>query len=323
MAVYTEVSAEDLEAFLADYALGRLISFKGIAEGIENSNYLVMTGSGPHVLTLYERRVDESELPFFIGLMEHLAARGVPCPTPLRDRRGSALKRLNGRPAALVSFLAGVSASQVDSRHCRAVGRALAELHVAGADFEIRRENDLSLAGWDRLARACGARADALGPGLAAEIRAELELLGARWPAALPAGVVHADLFRDNVFFEGGRLSGLIDFYFACNDLFAYDVAIALNAWCFEPDHAWNEDKARNLLGGYGEVRPLEPDEVRALPLLARGASLRFLLTRLYDRLHPVPGALVTPKDPEEYVAKLRFHRGGGAAAAYGLAEPA
>jgi homoserine kinase type II len=320
MAVYTDVSAEELQDFLADYNIGRLVSLKGIAEGVENSNYFVFTDAGPFVLTLDEKRVREEDLPFFIGLMEHLAARGVPCPTPIRDRNGDALKRLNGRPAALASFLKGLSPRRTTAEHCAAVGRAVAELHLQGADFEIRRDNDLSLAGWRRLVEACGRRADEVEAGLADEIAGELAALEDSWPRDLPAGVIHADLFCDNVFFDGPRLSGLIDFYFACNDLFAYDVAICLNAWCFESHRELNVTKARALLAAYRQVRPFEEAELAALPLLARGAALRFLMTRLYDWLNPVAGALVTPKDPREYLAKLRFHRDVTSAAAYGIA---
>ena len=321
MAVYTEVAAEELAAFLADYDLGSLLSLKGIAEGIENSNYFVMTEAGPFILTLYEKRVAACDLPFFLGLMEHLAARGVPCPTPIGDRNGIALKQLNGRPAALVSFLKGVSPSRARVEHCACVGRALADMHLKGADFAARRENDLSLAGWRRLAECCGSDADRIEAGLAGEIAGEIAAMEAGWPRDLPAGVIHADLFRDNAFFEGGALTGLIDFYFACNDLFAYDVAVCLNAWCFEHAREFNVTKARALLYGYRRVRPFEAGEIQALPLLARGAALRFLLTRLYDRLHPVDGALVRPKDPRAYLARLRFHRGVNSAAAYGLAD--
>ncbi len=321
MAVYTEVAAEELAAFLADYDLGALLSLKGIAEGIENSNYFVMTEAGPFILTLYEKRVAACDLPFFLGLMEHLAARGVPCPTPIGDRNGIALKQLNGRPAALVSFLKGVSPSRARVEHCAGVGRALADMHLKGADFAIGRANDLSLAGWRRLAERCGRDADRIEAGLAGEIAGEIAAMEAGWPRDLPAGVIHADLFRDNAFFEGGALTGLIDFYFACNDLFAYDVAICLNAWCFEHAREFNVTKARALLHAYRRVRPFEAGELQALPLLARGAALRFLLTRLYDRLHPVDGALVQPKDPRAYLARLRFHRGVASAAAYGLAD--
>jgi homoserine kinase type II len=319
MAVYTDVAAEDLTHFLADYALGGLLSLKGIAEGVENSNYFVMTENGPFILTLYEKRVHADDLPFFLGLMEHLAERGVPCPTPIRDRNGNALKVLNGRPAALISFLTGVSPRRVSPEHCAEVGRALADLHLKGADFAIKRPNALSLSGWPQLVAGCAARADEVEPGLAGELEREIATMQACWPDSLPAGVIHADLFCDNVFFDGPKLSGLIDFYFACNDLFAYDVAICLNAWCFESAKEFNVTKAQAMLNAYRQVRPFEAREIAALPLLARGAALRFLLTRLYDWLHPVDGALVTPKDPREYLYKMRFHRGVESAVAYGL----
>jgi len=322
MAVYTDVAAEDLADYLEDYDLGTLVSLKGIAEGVENSNYFVITDSGPHILTLYEKRVSACDLPFFLGLMEHLADRGVPCPTPIKDRSGQALKELNGRPAALISFLKGVSPRRVTVDHCAGVGRALADMHLKGEGFKLRRPNNLSVEGWRPLAEGCKGRGDEVEPGLCDDIAGELDLMERCWPSALPFGVIHADLFCDNVFFEGDRLSGLIDFYFACNDLLAYDVVICLNAWCFENAREFNVTKARALLNAYRQVRPFEAAELEALPLLARGAALRFLLTRLYDWLHPVDGALVTPKDPREYLTKLRFHRGVESVAAYGLLDP-
>lgn len=319
MAVYTEVDDEALEAFLADYELGDLVSCKGIAEGVENSNFLLQTDSGSYILTIYEKRVREEDLPFFIGLMEHLAARSLPCPTPIRARDGKALRRLMDKPAAIVTFLKGIWPKRPEAAHCGELGEAMARLHLAGADFPIHRANDLSVAGWRGLAEACAAGADDVAPGLAVEIRDELADLAAHWPADLPSGVIHADLFPDNVFFLKDRLSGLIDFYFACNDAFAYDLAICLNAWCFEREREFNITKARRLLAGYQQVRPLSPAELEALPLLARGAALRFLLTRLYDWLNQVDGALVRPKDPGEYLAKLRFHRSVAGPGDYGL----
>jgi homoserine kinase type II len=319
MAVYTDVGAEDVAEFLTDYEIGRLLSLKGIAEGVENSNYLLLTDQAPFILTLYEKRVRPQDLPFFLGLMDHLAKAGVPCPTPLHGKDGAALRELKGRPAAIISFLNGVSPRRVRTEHCGALGRALAGMHVAGVDFALIRHNDLALDGWQRLAHDCLAQADEVMPGLGHEIATELDVLGSCWPDALPAGVIHADLFCDNVFFEGDRLTGLIDFYFACNDFLAYDVAICLNAWCFENEREFNVTKARHLLAAYRQVRAFEPAELEALPLLARGAALRFLLTRLYDWLHPVDGALVTPKDPLEFLRKLRFHREIGSPAAYGL----
>jgi homoserine kinase type II len=319
VAVYTDVSGEDLAAFLADYDLGELLSYKGIAEGVENSNYVVHTRRGYFILTLYEKRVAASDLPFFLGLMEHLAARGLTCPQPVKNRRGNAAGTLAGRPAAIVTFLDGMWLRRPGAGHCGAVGEGLARLHVAGADFPMKRKNALSVEGWRPLYESAAGRADTLQPGLSETITRELGHLERAWPRDLPQGVIHADLFPDNVFFLGDRLSGLIDFYFACTDTLAYDVAICLNAWCFEPDHSYNVTKGRNLLQAYAAVRPLSAAERAALPLLARGAALRFLLTRLVDWLNVPAGALVKPKDPIEYFRKLRFHQAVASVRDYGI----
>ncbi|MFP6729855.1 MAG: homoserine kinase [Alphaproteobacteria bacterium] len=319
MAVYTEVSDEDIIAFLKQYDIGKVMSLKGIAEGVENSNYFLLTDRNPYVVTLYEKRVAVDDLPFFLGLMDHLAGRGVSCPTPISGRDGAALRELCGRPAAIIGFLNGVWPRVARNEHCAALGAAMAEMHIAGEGFEIKRPNALSTAGWRPLFESCRAQADEVYDGLEAILEDELGHLEAHWPADLPAGVIHADLFPDNVFFEGDRLSGIIDFYFACNDLFAYDVAICLNAWCFERDGSFNVTKARHLLVSYGRVRPFSEAEMAALPLLARGSALRFLLTRLYDWVNRVEGALVKPKDPIEYVKKLRFHQGVSSPGEYGL----
>jgi homoserine kinase type II len=319
MAVYTDVPDDDLERFVGDYDLGEVLSFKGIAEGIENSNYLLRTARGAFILTLYEKRVAAADLPFFLGLMDHLAARGIACPTPVKGRDGAALRSLRGRPAAIVTFLDGLSVKKPRAEHCLALGRGLAALHEGARDFPGCRANALGLAGFRPLFQSCAAEADSVSPGLAQEIASELEALEAAWPRGLPEGVIHADLFPDNVFFMHETLSGLIDFYFACNDHLAYDLAICLNAWCFEEDGQFNITKARALLDGYRRQRPLSDDELAALPVLARGAALRFLLTRLYDWLKPADGALVKRKNPLEFLAKLRFHRRVTGPAAYGL----
>jgi len=319
MAVYTEVSDEELAAFVAGYDIGTVISCKGIAEGVENTNYLLQTDRASFILTLYEKRVARAELPFFLGLMDHLAAKGFPCPVPVHGSDGAALRELCGRPAAIVTFLSGMWPRRPTPAHCRALGEAAARLHLAGRDFAMRRANDLSLAGWRRLHEATRERAAEVAPQLADVIAAELGWLEANWPRALPSGVIHADMFPDNVFFLGDALSGVIDFYFACNDFFAYDLAICLNAWCFEPDNSFNITKARLMLTAYGASRALTADELAALPVLARGGALRFLLTRLYDWLNHPEGALVRRKDPREYLAKLRFHQGVAGPAAYGL----
>jgi homoserine kinase type II len=319
MAVYTDVSEDELGKFIAGYDLGELMSFKGIAEGVENTNYLLHTKKGYFILTLYEKRVKKEDLPFFIGLMEHLAARGINCPQPVKNKKGVALGELAGRSATLVTFLDGLWIRRPNVSHCGALGEAMAELHRAGSGFSLRRENALGVHSWKNLAQSVSGRADEIAPGLAKLIGEESAALEKSWPKDLPQGVIHADLFPDNVFFLGDRLSGLIDFYFACNELLAYDIAIALNAWCFEIDGSFNVTKGRALLSGYNNVRKLDAKEVAALPLLARGAALRFLLTRTIDWLNVPPGALVRPKDPLEYQKKLNFHRSIKAANEYGL----
>ncbi len=319
MAVYTDVAAEDLARFLSSYDIGELLSYKGIAEGVENSNFLVHTGAGTFILTLYEKRVAEGDLPFFLGLMEHLAARSITCPQPVKNKQGGVLGKIAGRPAAIVTFLDGLWIRRPNPGHCAAVGQALAQLHLAGADYKHKRANALSIESWRPLYEHAKPRGDSVRPGLCGEIAKELDALEKAWPRQLPQGVIHADLFPDNVFFLGDKLSGLIDFYFACTDTLFYDVAICLNAWCFEADHSYNVTKGRALLNAYNKVRALSAAERTALPILARGAATRFLLTRLVDWLAVPDGALVRPKDPLEYYRKLRFHQSVKSVEDYGL----
>ena len=319
MAVYTEVPDDEMAAFVARYGIGDLLSAKGIAEGVENSNYLLHTTQGFYILTLYEKRVNPDDLPFFLGLMQHLAARGLICPQPVSDSRGEMLGRLAGRPAAIVTFLDGLSVRRPTATHCQELGRGLALLHQAGADFGMERVNVLSVPGWRPLAEQAGAAADTVSAGLAGRVAAEIAVHEASWPQGLPRGVIHADLFPNNVFFLKNRLSGLIDFYFACTDAFAYDLAICLNSWCFEADASFNLTKGQALLAGYESVRPLEAAEVAALPALCRGSALRFLLTRLVDWLNVPEGAFVKPLDPLEYDRKLAFHQRVTDAREYGL----
>jgi homoserine kinase type II len=319
LAVYTEVSDEALDGFLADYDLGAILAFKGIAEGVENSNFLLACEKGRYFLTLFEKRVKQDDLPFFIGLMEHLAQRGVNCPLPVRSRSGEPLGRLEDRPAVVVTFLNGLSLKRPSARHCASVGEALAAVHRAGEGFALRRPNALSIGGWPPLLAAAEARADEVTPGLAQEAAQTLAALRQEWPSGLPEGVIHADLFPDNVLFLGEVLSGLIDFYFACNDALAYDLAVCLNAWCFEPNASFNITKGMALINGYEKVRRLSAAEVEALPILARGSALRFMLTRLVDWLNVPAGAKVVPKDPLEYLKKMRFHAAIKNAREYGL----
>jgi homoserine kinase type II len=319
MAVYTEVSFDDLEALLGAYDIGMPLSFKGIAEGVENSNFHLRTDRGAFILTLYEKRVHEDDLPYFLGLMDHLAARDVPCPTPVRGRDGRLWTRLNGKPAALLSWLDGLSVHRPNVQQCGDIAAANAGLHDAGQGFALSRRNALGPEGWRRLADATSAHADKVQPGMAALTAQALGEIERHWPTGLPSGIIHADLFPDNVLFMEGRLSGLIDFYFACNDAFAYDLAVMLNAWCFESDGAYNITKGKALIASYAKARALSAAERDAFPMLARGAALRFLLTRLLDWLNPDPQAFVRPKDPRDFAKRLRFHLKATNAAAYGF----
>jgi homoserine kinase type II len=321
MAVYTDVSDEELAGFVARYDIGEPMAFKGIAEGVSNSNFFLQTTADRFILTVYEARAPREDLPFFIGLMDHLAAHGFACPRPVRMRDGQALADIAGKPAALVSYLDGISVKKPGTAHCLAAGQMLAKLHLAGEGFAMARPNPLSVPGWRPLAEASGPRADAISPGLSRRIAEEVAFHEQHWPDGLPGGVIHADMFPDNVFFIGQNCSGVIDFYFAANDAFAYDLAICLNAWCFEPDISFNLTKGQALLAGYEQVRRLEPAEVEALPVLTRGAALRFLLTRTVDLLDVPAGALVKPHDPIPYDRRLAVHRRIASAREYGLAR--
>ena len=319
MAVYTDIDDDELDLLLTHYDIGRAVACKGIAEGVENSNFLLQTDAGLFILTIYEKRVNAADLPWFLGLLGHLSERSFPCPVPIMRKDGQVLSRAAGKPAAIVSFLNGRWPRKPKPFHAQGVGGGLARLHLAGEGFTDVRNNDLSAAAWRPLLERCGEASDKVMPGLHDALHRELDALERDWPSSLPSGVIHADLFPDNVFFIDQTLSGIIDFYFACNDAFAYDLAICLNAWCFEADGAFNITMARQMLSAYRAERPLTREEFDALPLLARGAAMRFLLTRLYDWINHPEGAMVTPKNPLEYWEKLRFHRGVSGASAYGL----
>lgn len=318
MAVFTPVPPTDLARFLALYDLGAVRAFEGIAEGWENSNFRLETDKGRFILTLFEKRVGECDLPFCLGLMEHLAQRNFPCPHPVRRRDGGEWGRLCGKPAAIVTFLEGESPAEPSPADCAEAGRALARLHRKGVDFPLHRANSMEMASWRGLFAQVAERADGFEAGLAAELAGELDLLERDWPQKLPEGAIHGDFFPDNTFFRDGRLVGAIDFYFACREAFAFDLAVCLNAWCFDPESRFVPAKGAALLAGYREILPIETDERAALPLLARGTALRFLLTRLKDWLDRPADAIVTPKDPRDYLARLRFHRGVSDISDYG-----
>ncbi|MEC8565326.1 MAG: homoserine kinase [Pseudomonadota bacterium] len=322
MAVYTEIDSDTLAEFAAQYPLSQIDEFKGITAGVQNSNFLLTTADAKYILTIYESSangVAAADLPFFIGLILHLSAQGLSCPVPLARKDGGLISTIKNKPAALVSFLEGRSVKTPRPEHCRALGAAMAQMHLAGDGFELTRPNNHGLGNWQALFEHCHSRADEVSPDLTRAMERELTRLKENWPDNLPMGIIHADLFPDNVFFMQGDMSGLIDFYFACNDFYAYDLAIALNAWCFEADATFNVTKARALLSGYQNLRPLAPEEIDAVPILGAGAAMRFLTTRLFDWLNQVDGAQVEPKNPNDFLRRLRFHRSATRPEDYGL----
>ncbi len=319
MAVYTNVDDAALGSFLEAYDLGTVLSFAGIAEGVENSNYLLRTDRAHYILTLYEKRVERADLPFFIEVMEVLANSGLNCPLPVPARDGSILQELAGRPCAVFTFLDGTWSRFPNREKCAELGRTLAHMHLNCAPVTRRRPNALGPHAWRPLLDSIGDKAEVVGDGMKDAIADRLHTILDAWPAGLPTGVIHADLFPNNVLFIGDSLTGVIDFYFACDDILVYDLGICMNSWCFEPDGSFNLTKSRAMLKGYQSVRPLTEAEIEAIPILAAGSAMRFFLTRLYDWIHTPADALVSPKDPMEYLGILRFHQSVSGTAAYGI----
>ena len=322
MAVYTHLSAGDIEDILSHYGVGTLLSVKGIAEGVSNSNWLVEASSDHgaavrYILTVYEERTNSEDLPFFLDLLDHLSAKGCPVPRTIHDRDGAGSRMVHGKPMALIEYLPGVSIETPTVEQAFSVGVSLADIHAASADFAQRRENDLGLAGWRKLFAGCDAHDLAsINPALPDLIHAKLDQIEAGWPADLPQAVIHSDLFPDNVLMLGAKVTGLIDFYFACNDLAAYDLAVAHAAWSFARGGIDFDQKIGDaLIGGYQSVRPLLPQEQAAMPLLCQAAAMRFIATRTYDWLHTPADALVTRKDPMDFVNRLNFYDKAGMSA--------
>jgi len=317
MAVYTHVDEKAAESFLKEYEIGDLISLTGVEQGVENTNYIIDTTKGRYVLTLFEKRVAANDLPFFMAAMAHMSANAIPAPAPVVNKKDAVVGRLRGRPAAITTFLSGQQHMEPAPDECRMMGETSARLHLVSRNFSMTRKNTLSLEGWRALAAKTVARADECASGLSNIIQGEIDFQTRMRPTKLETGLVHADLFPDNVFFEGGHISGVIDFYFACTDAFAYDLAITLNAWAHSRA-GWSEESARALIAGYQNVRRITEAEKSALPVFLRGAALRILLTRLYDFLNRVDGAVVAIKDPLEYRDLLLIHRDGGSRDLFG-----
>jgi homoserine kinase type II len=323
LAVYTHLASEDLAALIAAYDVGELVSAKGIAEGVSNSNWLIETdgkggagtggGGARFILTMYEKRTDAGELPFFLGLLDHLAARGCAVPATIHDRDGAAFRTLDGKALALIEYLPGISPDTPTPAQARAVGAALARVHLAAAGFDRTRVNDLDVGACAAILDRCGeTRLAQIDPELPQWLPAARELV-ARWPQGLPRSIIHSDLFPDNVLMLGARVTGLIDFYFACDDMLAYDLAVTHAAWCFDRSgQRFAPEIGRALVAGYETVRSLEPGEREALPLLAQGACLRFTASRAQDWLDTPPDALVTRKDPMDFTRRWKFYADNG-----------
>lgn len=309
MAVYTAVSKTDLQEFLQFYDCGTLQRFEGILQGVENSNFHVFTDKGRYILTIFEGRISEEKLPFVFSYMDHLAGRGITCPQVKKDVEGNSFRRLYGKPAGLISFMegGGLETADITADYCAQLGTFLARMHRATANFQEESSNHVGLAEWQRLANITRSRADEVQEGLARHIDSELAFLAENWPQNLPKTVVHLDIFPDNVFFKDGQIVGMIDFYFSSTEFWAYDLAIVINAWCFDSNHEFKPDFYEALMGAYQDIRPLTDEERQTLPILCRGAALRFLMTRLYDWLNHPGDQFVQPKDPKEYLKKLEF----------------
>ena len=319
MAVYTKILKKNLEELISSYNIGNLTSFKGIEEGVENSNYRIKTSKGKYILTIFEKRVIKSELPFFIGLMNHLSKKRFKCPKPIKDRHGNYIRELKNKPCLIVSFIEGGWVKNINNNHCQQLGHYLAKLHIATKDFNLNRENNMGKNNWRRLYNNFKDKNKTKFNNIYKIIEKEIDTLNKRWPKQLSSGVIHADLFQDNFFFINDKFSGVIDFYFACNDFYVFELAICLNAWCFERDQSFNITKARSILKSYQKINPLNEEEKKYFPILSRGAALRFLLTRLNDLIYHNQKTLVKPKDPMEYLKILNFHQSITSINEYGI----
>jgi homoserine kinase type II len=314
LAVYTELNQGQIIDFLKLYEIGEFISFRGITEGIENSNFFLQTSKGKFILTIFEKRVNQNDLPFFINIMKYLSSRGFLCPSPIMDIKKKYLQRLQNKPAIIVSFLNGISKTKITNKECFNVGAHMASMHLKSNDFLETRKNSLSISSWSQLINKCSASIptitlNEIEPNLLEEIQDSINFCSKYWPTTLPQGFIHADLFPDNIFFNNDKISGVIDFYFSCTDILTYDLAIAVNAWCFDENFIFNNEKFNKLIKGYSSIRSLSEEELYYLPLLSQGAAMRFLLTRLYDWFHTPKNAKVIPKSPQEYITKLRYHK--------------
>ncbi len=319
MAVYTKIEKKDLQNLLKNYNLGNLEKYEEIQEGVENSNFKVFTSKNIYILTIFEKRVNREELPFFIKLMNHLVKNGFQCPESIANNKDEFISFLKEKPCTIVTFIEGNWIRNIKNTHCQQLGRNLAKMHSITSSFSLNRENNIGYKNWKKLFENFNSQKKELYKDIYDIISDELIFLTANWPTNLPQGIIHADLFQDNVFFKDDQFTGIIDFYFACKDFYAYELAVCLNAWCFEKDQSFNTTKASLILNEYQNKRPLSDEEMKSFPILSRGAALRFLLTRLNDLIFHSSEALVNPKDPNEYLKILHFHQQIKSINEYGL----
>jgi len=311
MAVYTKLSADELKDFFSKYDLGKLINHKEIKEGIENTNYFTQTENGKFILTLYEKRVDEKDLPFFISLMKNLFDKNFPCPNPIINKNGNYISEIKNKKAAVISFLNGTAKKILSPNECYQVGIYTAKLHSITKDLTGKRKNKLSVNSWREIYNKIRNDCSKIHKNLPKIIEKNLNEIENNWPKNIPSGIIHADLFPDNIFFNGNKLSGIIDYYFSCYDYYAFEIAICLNALCFEGQNqnlSFNVTKAKKFIDGYSSIRALTEEEKKSLKVLCQGAATRFLLTRVFDYLNLTEGAIVKIKDPVEYLKRLEFH---------------
>jgi len=311
MAVYTKLSENQLKEFFLNYELGKIVNYNGIEDGIENTNYFIETEKGKFILTLYEKRVDEKDLPFFIGLMRNLYDKKFLSPNPIINKNGSYISEILKKKAAVVSFLDGAAKKILSPNNCYEVGVNSAKLHSITKKLTQKRENKLSIKAWRDIYNNVKNDCSKIHPNLSSIIEKNLDEIEKKWPKNIPSGIIHADLFPDNIFFKNDKLSGIIDYYFSCHDSYAFEIAICLNALCFEGKNqnlSFNVTKAKKFIDGYSSIRKLNEVEKKSLKVLCQGAAIRFLLTRVFDYLNLIEGAIVTVKDPIEYLKRLEFH---------------
>ena len=311
MAVYTKISRNDIISIDQKFNLGKIISFKGIKKGIENTNYLLRTKNNKYILTIFEKRVQKKDLPFFMSLMDKLNNHKINCPKPQKNKKGNYLFNIKNKPSSIVSFVEGKEKNKLKIKDCYEIGKNIAKLHMASKKIKLYRKNSMSLSSWPKLLNKIGNKSNKIDVNLNDLMKTSLRDIKKRWPRKLSSGIIHGDLFIDNIFFKNNKFYGYIDFYFSSNDFLIYEIAICINALCFDKKNRkfiFNKKKSKNLLRGYSSLRKLSKNEKNCLNILCKGAALRYLLTRTYDYLNTPKSAIIKIKNPREYIQKLKIH---------------